>query len=161
MLAHLGHLVQRPSGMSRLRDLVAPSLGFFANAVSVLLGGGVTPGSTVSSPRVFLLKEVVAIISYRPLYTGWIESTTRHGPDADISRAAVEQNFGAGAGGCASSQDIVDEHNTLTIQARGGKQCKCLSHIFNSLAAREPGLRPRRLYSAQQAAFQRNLGGIA
>src|SRR6266481_8014443 len=90
-----------------------------------------------------------------------MESTTRHSPNAYLSRAAIEQDFGARAGGCAGSQDIVDEHNTLTIQARAGKQCKCLSHIFNSLAAREPGLRPRRLYSAEQAAFQRNLRRIA
>src|SRR5882762_8172239 len=129
--------------MSRLRDLLAPSFGFLTNAVSVLLGGGVTPGSTVSSPRVFLLKEVVAIISYRPLYTGWMESTTRYSPDRYIRRAGIAQHFGACAGGCAGSQDIVDEHNTFTIQALAGKQCKCLSHIFDSFAAREPGLRAR------------------
>src|SRR4051812_7235144 len=63
MFEHLGHLSQRPSGISRLRDLVLPSLGFFVKAVSVVTvgGGGVTAGSAASNPSVFLLK-VVAII---------------------------------------------------------------------------------------------------
>src|SRR6266850_2680933 len=61
MFEHLGHLSQRPSGISRLRDLVLPSLGFLVKAVSaVVVGGGVTAGSDASNPRVFLLK-VVAI----------------------------------------------------------------------------------------------------
>src|SRR5438552_9685149 len=61
MAVHLGHLVQSPSGISRLRDLAPPSLGFFVKPVSWPLGGGVTAGSTLSRPRVFLVKEVVAI----------------------------------------------------------------------------------------------------
>src|SRR5438105_9169128 len=62
MVAHLGHLVQRPSGISRFLDLER-SLGFFAKLAALLeAGGGVTAGSAVSRPRVFLLKEVVAII---------------------------------------------------------------------------------------------------
>src|SRR5437899_13006104 len=60
--SHLGHLVQRPSGISRLRDLPPPSLGFLAKAVSALAGGGVTAGSPLlSKPSVFLVNEVVAI----------------------------------------------------------------------------------------------------
>src|SRR5436189_29549 len=64
MFEHLGHLVQRPSGISRFLDLLEPSFGFFTKLVSVaaVVGGGVTAGSTVSNPRVFLLNELVAII---------------------------------------------------------------------------------------------------
>src|SRR5262245_29274984 len=53
-----------PSGISRLRDLAAVSLGFLAKAVSELVIGdlGRDGGSTVSMPSVFLVKEVVAII---------------------------------------------------------------------------------------------------
>src|SRR6059058_5677497 len=64
MLEHLGHFFQSPSGISRLRDLLVASFGFFTKAVSELVcaGGGVTAGSTVSRPRVFLLNDEVAII---------------------------------------------------------------------------------------------------
>jgi hypothetical protein len=37
-------------------------LGFFANVVLLVTGGGVTPGSAVSSPSVFLAKVVVPIL---------------------------------------------------------------------------------------------------
>src|SRR6266478_1337277 len=61
MVLHLGHLVQRPSGISRFLDL-ARSFGFLAKVVAlVVAGGGVTAGSAVSRPKVFLLKEVVAM----------------------------------------------------------------------------------------------------
>src|SRR5580704_2220706 len=56
------HLVQRFSGMSRLRDLLPLILGFLTKEVSgVDCGGGVTAGSTVSNPSVFLVKVVVPI----------------------------------------------------------------------------------------------------
>jgi hypothetical protein len=62
MVLHLGHLVHNPSGISRLRDLAPPSFGFLAKLVFLdWAGGGVTAGSTVSKPRVFLVKEVVVI----------------------------------------------------------------------------------------------------
>ena len=61
MVEHLGHFCHRPSGMSRFLDLVEPSLGFFAKLASVPAGGGVTAGSAVSRPRVFLVKVVVAM----------------------------------------------------------------------------------------------------
>src|SRR5256885_15492930 len=63
IVLHLGHLVHRPSGISRFLDL-ARSLGFLAKLVALLLtGGGVTAGSAVSRPSVFLVNEVVAILS--------------------------------------------------------------------------------------------------
>src|SRR4051812_7559282 len=66
MVEHFGHLVQRPSGISFLRDLVPASFGFFANVFSVVGGGGGvtagdTAGSEVSSVSVFLVKVVVAM----------------------------------------------------------------------------------------------------
>src|ERR1700757_4279522 len=62
MVAHLGHLVQRPSGMSRFLDLPLASLGFLTNDFSAPLdGGGVTAGSEVSRPRGFFMKMVVAM----------------------------------------------------------------------------------------------------
>src|SRR5258706_5552315 len=80
MLAHFGHFFQSPSGISRLRDLLEPSFGFFTKAVSELVcaGGGVTAGSTVSRPRVFLLNDEVAIIQI----LGTIHRTIafHHGP---------------------------------------------------------------------------------
>ena len=44
-----------------MRDLAPPSLGFFRKDVSVLVVGGVTAGSVVSNPSVFLKKVVVDI----------------------------------------------------------------------------------------------------
>lgn len=61
IVAHLGHFVQSPSGMSLLRDFPLLNLGFLTNAVSVLAGGGVTAGSAVSSPKVFFVNDVVAM----------------------------------------------------------------------------------------------------
>ena len=63
IVAHFGHLVHRPSGMSRFRDLRLGSLGFLANVVLGVTGGGVTAGSADSSPSVFLVKVVVAILT--------------------------------------------------------------------------------------------------
>src|SRR5437588_13104970 len=60
MVLHLGHLVQRPSGISRFFDF-APSFGFFAKVVLPVGGGGVTAGSAVSNPSVFLVNAVVLI----------------------------------------------------------------------------------------------------
>src|ERR1041384_6839236 len=61
IVLHLGHLVHKPSGISRFLDL-ARSFGFLAKvAVLLVAGGGVTAGSAVSRPRVFLVNEVVAI----------------------------------------------------------------------------------------------------
>src|SRR3989442_7129176 len=63
MVLHLGHLVHRPSGISRFLDF-ARSLGFFAKVVALLVGGGgVTAGSAVSRPSVFLVKEGVAMLN--------------------------------------------------------------------------------------------------
>jgi hypothetical protein len=61
MVEHLGHFVQSPSGISRLRDLPDVSLGFLTKVVSAFAGGGVTAGSTVSNPSVFFVNEVVAM----------------------------------------------------------------------------------------------------
>ena len=47
--------------MSRFLDLRLGSLGFLAKVVLLVTGGGVTPGSAVSSPSVFLVKAVVVI----------------------------------------------------------------------------------------------------
>jgi hypothetical protein len=60
---HFGHLVHKPSGISRFLDLDV-SRGFFVKVVTdpVEAGGGVTAGSTVSSPSVFLVNEVVAMM---------------------------------------------------------------------------------------------------
>jgi len=60
MVLHFGHLVQRPSGISRFLDFEA-NLGFLTNVVLFEAGGGVTAGSAVSSPRDFLEKDVVLI----------------------------------------------------------------------------------------------------
>jgi hypothetical protein len=49
--------------MPRFLDFAPASLGFRANVVAVLEdGGGVTAGSLESRPKVFLVKEVVAMI---------------------------------------------------------------------------------------------------
>src|SRR5208282_2791406 len=62
MLPHFLHLLHKPSGMSRLRDLAPASLGFLIKLVVwVSEEGGVTAGSATSRPRVFLLNDVVAM----------------------------------------------------------------------------------------------------
>src|SRR2546422_5580724 len=61
IVEHFGHLLQSPSGISFLRDLPEPSFGFLTKPVSAVAGGGVTAGSTVSSPKLFFVNEVVAI----------------------------------------------------------------------------------------------------
>src|SRR5437660_4083137 len=62
MVLHLGHLVHRPSGISFFLDFAPASFGFLAKVVWPDAGGGVTPGSAVSRPRVFLVNDVVAIV---------------------------------------------------------------------------------------------------
>jgi hypothetical protein len=47
--------------MSRFRDFRLGGLGFLTNVVLGATGGGVTAGSADSSPRDFLVNEVVAI----------------------------------------------------------------------------------------------------
>jgi hypothetical protein len=57
---HFGHLTQSPSGISFFFCLAEESFGFLRKVV-LLGGGGVTAGSTLSTPRDFLEKDVVAI----------------------------------------------------------------------------------------------------
>src|SRR6266550_5444239 len=64
MVLHLGHLVHKPSGISRFLDFAPASFGFLAKVVLPVEGGGVTAGSAVSRPSVFLVKEVVAMPPY-------------------------------------------------------------------------------------------------
>jgi len=61
IVLHLGHFVQRPSGISRFFDLVEGSLGFLAKVAVSVVAGGVTAGSAVSVPIDFFVKEEVAI----------------------------------------------------------------------------------------------------
>jgi hypothetical protein len=61
IVLHLGHFVHKPWGISFFLDFAAPSFGFLANVVVVVGGGGVTAGSAVSTPRGFLVNEVVAM----------------------------------------------------------------------------------------------------
>jgi hypothetical protein len=49
--------------MSRFRDLRLGGFGFFTKVLLGGTGGGVTAGSTDSIPSVFLLKDVVAILT--------------------------------------------------------------------------------------------------
>jgi hypothetical protein len=63
MVSHFGHFLHRPSGMSRFRDLRLGGFGFFTKVVVGGAGGGVTAGSADSIPSVFLLKDVVAILT--------------------------------------------------------------------------------------------------
>src|SRR2546425_2178594 len=51
IVAHFGHFVHRPSGISRFLDLVEPSFGFLLKAASAPAGGGVTAGSGGFQPR--------------------------------------------------------------------------------------------------------------
>src|SRR5262245_42535707 len=62
MVSHLGHLVHRPSGISRFFFLLAPSLGFLTNAVSEPVGGGLSAGSVGSTVAgAFFVNKVAAI----------------------------------------------------------------------------------------------------
>ena len=62
--SQLGHLVQSPCGISRLR--VAPGVtGFFSIAFSTSAGGGVTAGSAVSRPKVFFGVSAIYVSKFR------------------------------------------------------------------------------------------------
>jgi len=108
MVLHFGHLVHRPSGISRFFDFEPANFGFLAKVVFVVLGGGVTPGSLCSVPTGFLLKELEAMISKNvqrnrraPIHQAQIEfvtmiilsldsiksNATGHCPDANFSGA--------------------------------------------------------------------------
>src|SRR5262252_6717470 len=70
IVLHFGHLLQSPSGISRFLDLEV-SLDFLTKVVAVFeTGGGVTAGSELSSPRVFFVKEVVAMFAARLSFFG-------------------------------------------------------------------------------------------
>jgi hypothetical protein len=121
---HFGHLVQRPSGISRFLDL-DPSFGFLAKVVEVLeTGGGVTAGSADSNPSVFLMNEVAIlsyelrvfdfefpavavtalfISNYRPYYS----KSARYCPDTNFTRTGLPQHPGAGTRGRAGGKNVV------------------------------------------------------
>ncbi len=61
--------------MSRFLDFELVSFGFLVKLVGVSDVGGVTAGSTVSKPRVFFLKDVVAI-SFELM--GWNPAAVGH-----------------------------------------------------------------------------------
>src|SRR5882724_6292490 len=65
IVSHVGHFVQRPSGISRflVLDLPAPSFDFLVKVVCVCaMGGGVSAGSiVVVPPNDFFTNEVVSI----------------------------------------------------------------------------------------------------
>jgi hypothetical protein len=61
MVAHFGHFTHKPSGISFLRAFELESFGFLTKPVFELGGGGVTAGSTLSTPSDFLVNDVVAI----------------------------------------------------------------------------------------------------
>ncbi len=65
-MEHLGHFVQRPSGISRFLDFEAAIFGFFGKAAADVADGGVTANSGDSRPSDFLVKDVVAIIKKTP-----------------------------------------------------------------------------------------------
>src|SRR5262245_40583650 len=124
MAEHLGHLVQMPSGISRFLDLEPPILGFLMNVVSVLGGGGVTAGSTVSSPSVFLENEVVAMFGIGSELLGSDQQTTRDGPYTDVRGSSLAKHPRASAGGGASGQHVIDKDNPFAVQGHAGLQFK-------------------------------------
>src|SRR5580658_5792650 len=95
MTPHFLHLVQSPSGMSRLRGGAPANLGFLRKFVCVSFVGGVTAGSAFSKPRVFFVNVVVAILESRRFRFSFNSvsilshdrppsSPARDGPDAHL-----------------------------------------------------------------------------
>src|SRR6266850_8110995 len=121
IVLHLGHLVHRPSGISRFLDL-RDTLGFLTKVVLLVAGGGVTAGSAVSRPSVFLVKDVVAMLSSR--LTPYYSNSAGKCPDANFSRPGGQQNPGTGAGRGAGCKNIIHQHDAFTVQRFAGAHGK-------------------------------------
>src|SRR5215831_13817374 len=128
MVLHLGHFVQSPSGISRFLDFEA-SLGFLTNVVFPVAGGGVTAGSTVSKPSVFLFNAVVLIFIVPDNYS----DSAGNCPDANFGRAGAEQHFGAGTGRGAGSENVIDQNNLLAREFRAVAHCESAADIGEPL----------------------------
>src|SRR6516225_4311224 len=72
IVLHLGHFVHNPSGISRFFDFAAANFGFLTKVVLWFAGGGVTAGSAVSSPRVFFVNKVDAILPTSLSFIWWL-----------------------------------------------------------------------------------------
>src|ERR1700743_2237224 len=95
--------------MSRLRvlDLPEPSLAFLGS--TGLTVGGVTAGSTCSTPIADFVKNEVAMAQDYSKSAG-------NCPDANIRRPGPAQGLCAGAGGCSGRKNVVHHDDFLAIQ---------------------------------------------
>jgi hypothetical protein len=61
IVEHFGHLVHKPSGISRFFDFAVASFGFLGKLEFGIGAGGVTAGSPDSNFNAFLVKEVAML----------------------------------------------------------------------------------------------------
>src|SRR5579863_4065401 len=81
MVPHDGHLVHKPSGISRflVRALVETCLGLTENVEGVFwIGGGVNAGSICTTPpMVFLMNVVVSTVSNNSQFRARVQPSKR------------------------------------------------------------------------------------
>ena len=100
--------------MSRFRPGDPFNLGFF-RAFWLTIDGGVTAGSKVSRPSVFLEKEVVAIgryLDFRATVSKGSQSAG-DGPDDHDARTYFPQNPRTGVGGGTRGKNVIHQYNAL------------------------------------------------
>jgi hypothetical protein len=183
IVLHLGHFVQRPSGISRFLGFDG-SFGFLMKLVPGFeAGGGVTAGSVVSKPRDFLVNEVVAIQKFR--VEGWgvgdsapsrqsmhsqqcsfvilqyYSDSAGNCPDTNVVRPRLSQRPRARAGGGASGENIVHQDNAFAAQTPSFPQNKGVTDVHGPFLAGELGLRPRRRHAFEEASLHGDVDGLA
>ena len=133
IVAHFGHLVHKPSGISRFLDFAVASFGFFGKLEFGVGVGGVTAGSPDSNFNVFFVKEVAmraVIIFQRYLY---YSNSASNCPDTNIIGTDTPQDSSAGIRGCARRENVIHQHDARLSQVCSAANREGAGHIRQAL----------------------------
>src|SRR5258706_3636625 len=140
IVAHVGHLVQSPSGISRflVLDLPEPSLSFLVKA-GALPVGGVKAGSAISRPRVFLVTLVILVVSMsgRMLLNS---KPACNCPNTHLAGTGGPQLPGAGTRRRPGREHVVHQHHAFTVQFHPVADREGSAHVHGALLLGQAGL---------------------
>jgi hypothetical protein len=127
-----------------------------AKVVLPVGGGGVTAGSVVSRASGFFENEVVLIMTDTQ-YSG----SAGNCPDTNFGGSSGAKDLCAGAGRCASGENVINQDNSLSIEGLAPADGEGAADIGKALWTAKEGLCLRGQNAAKKAIFYRNISGIA